>query len=204
MNKPIKASTRAFHESKRMVEREVKRWRFYLVLGLLIAWFIILFTFGPTKIIASLGVNNSYVALFIIAATGGVSVFSGYIYFSFLGTLAATGLNPFLLGLLGGVGVSIGDSLFYFLGKQGRYVIPVKIEKAIDNFRAWLNKKTRWSIPLFVFAYAAFTPFPNEFMTISVGLTGTRFRRLIIPLILGNIFITTIIALGIQYLANVL
>ncbi|MBR9703631.1 hypothetical protein GOV10_06325 [Candidatus Woesearchaeota archaeon] len=190
--------------SKDDVVRSVKKWRFYVVLALLVAWFVLIFTISPSTIVSWLGVHNSYLALFVIAATGGVSFISGYVYFSFLGSLAAAGLNPLWLGLLGGVGVSIGDSLFYFLGKQGRFVLPQRIEKALNRSRKWLNKKTRWSIPLFVFSYAAFTPFPNEFMTISVGLTGTRFRHMIFPLLLGNIFITIMIALGIRYLAGVL
>ena len=69
----------------------------------------------------------------------------------------------------------------------------------MDTFKRRLDRFHQLSVPLFVFLYAGFTPFPNEFMTISVGLAGTKYREIVVPLLLGNINITILTVLGVQY-----
>jgi len=49
-----------------------------------------------------------------------MSSITGVSYAATIVTLAAGGLNPLLLGLASGLGISIGDTIYYFLGRQGR------------------------------------------------------------------------------------
>jgi hypothetical protein len=175
--------------------RRIKRAMiFFGILFFLIAWALFLHFYGPAAIIDWIGVEQGYLIAFFIAAFGGVSTLTATSYFATIITLAAAGLDPLLLGIFGGLGVTIGDSLFFFAGRHGRVVMPEKGERYLKRFQDWLKKRPSWLIPVIVYVYAGFSPFPNEFMTVSVGLTGTRYRRIILPLLLGNITITVILA----------
>jgi len=168
----------------------------------IIAWTVILYLFGADWIVEWSG--NAYLALFLIAAIGGLHVFTAGTFFTTLFAFAAMGLNPFLLGILGGIGITIGDSLFFFFGRHGRAVVPARIERLMEKMRKKLERFHTNTIPLFVFLYAGFTPFPNEFATITVGLAGAKYQQIVIPLLAGNIILTTLTCLGVQIIAGMI
>ncbi|MBR9693040.1 hypothetical protein GOV07_03875 [Candidatus Woesearchaeota archaeon] len=167
---------------------------FFLIISFLVLWALVLGIVGPTAIVELLGIHQGYLVVFLVAAFGGISSLTATSYFATIITLAAGGLDPVLLGILGGAGVTIGDSLFFFAGRHGRNVLPDEWYASLERFGKWLRKQPSWIIPAVVYVYAAFTPFPNEFVTVSVGLCGTRYRRIVLPLLLGNITITILIA----------
>lgn len=176
------------------MDRRQRRFVFFVLLGFLLLWGLLLHYIGPSAIVSWIGADHGYLVVFLVAAFGGVSSLTAPSYFTTIVTMAAGGLDPILLGVLGGIGVTIGDSLFFFFGRNGRVILPDRWQRRLDRFGQWLKRGPRWAIPLAMFLYAALTPFPNEFMTISIGLTGTRYRRIILPLLLGNITITIAIA----------
>lgn len=178
--------------------------KFVLVAFLLAFLFVIVVLDLPAQLVEVIGAENAYLIVFLIAALGGVSTLTSASYFSTVIAFGTAGLNPFLLGLVGGLGVTIGDSLFFLFGSNGRVVLSERVEKFITALKKRLDRFNKWSVPLFVYLYAGFTPFPNEFMTVSVGLTGAKYREIIIPLVLGNITVTTITVLGAQYAAGLL
>lgn len=167
---------------------------FLLILLFLVGWGIFLFFVGPVTIVNWIGVEQGYLVAFLVAAFGGVSALTATSYFTTIITLALGGLNPLLLGLLGGLGVTIGDTIFFFLGINGRFLLLEFWEKRVEAFSAWLKRRPGWFVPLLIYLYAGFSPFPNEFMTISAGLAGVRYRRILPPLLLGNITITILLA----------
>lgn len=181
-----------------------RREKFFGMLAVLVTLFLAVFFKLPEELITAIGVENAYFVVFLIAALGGVSSFTAASYFSTIVAFAAAGLNPILLGIVGGIGVSIGDSLFFLFGQHGRVVLSQHVEHVMDMIKRKLNRFHQFAVPLFVFFYAGFTPFPNEFMTISVGLTGTKYREIVIPLVLGNVNITILTVLGVQYATGLL
>ncbi len=99
--------------------------RYFIFAGILIfiiAWILILNSISPDSIVAKIGVGNSYIILFLISAIGGVSSISASSYYLAVSVFASGGLNPVFLGLVGGVGVTIGDSLFFYLGKKAEKI----------------------------------------------------------------------------------
>lgn len=166
----------------------------------IITFFLLLVIFQvPDMIVEKFGEDHAYLALFLIAAFGGVSVFTSASYFGTVIAFASAGLNPWLLGLAGGAGVTIGDSLFFLFGNHSRVIVSKNVDKVMDHVRSKLERFNKWSVPIFVYLYAAFSPLPNEFMTISVGLSGAKYRIVGPPLLLGNITITIITAFIIYY-----
>ncbi len=172
----------------------------FLVFGLLIlfviVWSVTLAIIGPETIVDFIGVENGYIAAFIIATLGGVSTITASSYFFTVITLAGGGANPYILGFVAGTGITIGDSLFYYLGLRGRDVANKKVHKWTDKFSKWLEKRPRWLVPIIVFIYTAFTPLPNDILTVSLGLSSYPYKYLIIPMWAGNIIITILTALG--------
>ena len=160
-------------------------------LALIIVLFIILVQIGaPQAIVDTLGEENAYLAIFLIGALGGVSTFTSATYFAVVASFASTQLNIYAIAIAGGLGSAIGDTLVYYLGREGRAVTNKKATAYIQRVRERLEQTNPLYIPLIVFCYAAFTPLPNEFMTIPTGLSGISYKWVLPALILGNITIT--------------
>jgi uncharacterized membrane protein YdjX (TVP38/TMEM64 family) len=115
-------------------------------------------------------------------------------YYPTVITLAAGGLNPFLLGLIAGAGMTVGNSLYFYLGLKGRGIMSERLEKRAERLLEWINKRPRWLVQILIFLYVGFTPFPNNLLTASGGVTNYPFKRMIIPLFLGNVVLTFSIA----------
>jgi membrane protein YqaA with SNARE-associated domain len=170
---------------------------FGFLLLFIIVWSITLAIIGPDTIVDVIGIENAYITAFIIATLGGVSTITAPSYFLTIITLAGGGANPYILGIVAGTGITIGDSLFYYLGYSGRHIAKKKANKWIQKFSKWLSEKPKWLMPIIIFIYAAFTPLPNDILTISLGLMCCYpYKYVIIPLWAGNITITILTALG--------
>jgi membrane protein DedA with SNARE-associated domain len=165
------------------------------------AWSIFLHTHGITAIVESVGVKNGYIILFLVALLGGVSSLGAVAYITALLTLSAGGLDPFYLALASGLGVSVGDTIYFFLGKKGLRTLILRQEKRTPALRkflhavtSWLDKKPEGITFGGIFILAAFTPTPNDLIAIAFGLAGRRYLTTISALVLGNIVHTYLIA----------
>ena len=170
---------------------EKKKFLKYLPRIILILLFVSLSFFlyvysSPEKIVNLIGVDNAYVLIFILAFIGGLTTFSGVPYHLVLITLATGGLNPLLLGLATAFGVMLGDSTSYYIGYQGRIIIPDRLQKILQQVR-YFGLKYPKILPLFFFLYGSLVPFSNDFIVISMGLSRYPFWRVMIPLGLGNL-----------------
>lgn len=163
-----------------------------------IAWSILLANYSPNyspnKIIERVGIENSYVITFFVAFLGGSSILIPFPYYLFIITFGAGGLNPFLLGLIGGLGLAAGDSITYFIGYQGKEVLPTRLQKVFDKICFFCSRKS-WLMPFFLFIYGAMIPIPNDVIILPLGLGRYGYWKMAIPLTLGNIVYTTSLAL---------
>ncbi len=167
---------------------------FLIVLIFIIFWSLLMLIVGPDEIVDRIGVKNGYILVFLAAAFGGASTISSASFYATIFTLASGGLNPIALGIIAGLGVTIGDSLFFYFGKKGRDIAPERIQARIDELTHWLKERKDPQIQIFAYAYAGFVPLPNEVLTISISLSGYQFRKIILPILLGNITLMSIIA----------
>lgn len=150
---------------------------------------------GPKSIIQDLGITNSYAIGFVMGILGGSSIFFSAILYVLVFVIVKGGLDPILLGIIVGFGITIGDSLFYFLGSHGRKIAQGKFKVRLDNFEIWLGKQSLISVIVIVFVYVAFTPFPNSLMMISTGLANYRYRLIFPITLVGNIFFITFVGM---------
>ena len=153
---------------------------------------------SPEKLIGWIGVQNSYLLIFILAFIGGLSTFSGVPYHLVLITLASGGANPLLLGTVTAVGVMIGDSTSYLLGYEGSEIIPARVQSIMEKIFAF-GQKHPTALPVFFFLYGALTPFSNDFLVIPAGLAKYPFKKIMIPLALGNMVFNILLAYSGSY-----
>ena len=154
--------------------------------GTFLSFSTIFYFLQPETIISYVGVENAYVFMAILAFIGGVSTFSGVPYQLVLVSLASGGLNPWLLGLVTGISVMIGDSTSYFVGKKSRDLISAETFQRFE-FIERLYARYPKSMPAIFLAYGSLCPLPNDVLTIPLGILGYPFWRMIIPLAIGNI-----------------
>lgn len=161
-----------------------------------VIWGLLIYFFGSERIVEMIGIKNGYLIMFLIALFGGVSSFTGATYPATIFTLASGGLDPLLLALTSAAGVSVGDTFYFVLARKGSYVLKKegKINQYVTKLRHWLDGKAKVLIGIVVYAYAAFTPLPNDILCVAMGLTRQSYLLIITALVLGNFTLTLIIA----------
>jgi len=168
-------------------EQQMKPWLKFSLLALFIFfWIILLSIIEPAKIAESLPVHNVYIAVFLLAAITGGSMFTAASGYAVIISLAAT-MPPWALALVAGFGTSIGDLVFFYLGRHASKVLSKKNQARIKKVANYLEKKPLIYKQIVVFLYAAFVPIPNDFLTLFLGAVHEKVKRITIPLVLGNI-----------------
>lgn len=176
-----------------MIEEEKTKngqWRLYLpFLGVVLGFLVvsIFFTFiSPEEAIASMGVQNSYAFLFLLAFFSGLLAFSGIPYHWVLIAFAVGGLDPISLGISAATGVILGDSTSYLVGYYGHHVVPEGLRGSIKRLSSFMYRHPRL-VPAFFFVYGSVAPFSNDLVGITMGIARYPFWRVMLPLGLGNL-----------------
>lgn len=180
----------------------------FILVSIILLWSVLLYYFPPTEIIDAIGIQNGYILTFFAALLGGTSVLFPFPYYLVVFTLGAGGLNPFLLGIFSGIGLMVGDSTSYLFGYSGREIITGKLAITFNKIHDWTLQKPKWVMPSLLFTYGAFIPVPNDIIVIPLGLARYPFIKVVIPLVLGNIVFSTIIAFsglyGLEWILNLI
>jgi membrane protein DedA with SNARE-associated domain len=112
-------------------------------------------------------------------------------------TFATGGSNPLLLGLMGGLGLTIGDGIYFLTGRQSQALFTPRIDEWSTHISQRITKLPTAFIPIGVFIYAAFTPLPNDILMITLALTDVTYSHVLVPLVLGNITLITALSIGV-------
>ena len=167
-----------------------------LVAGLLIliSVSLVFYLVDAEAIIDLIGIQNSYLVLFFIALVGGVSVFTTTSYLAFLYLFVTSGLSFWILGLLAGIAIFIGDLVFFLVGKQAGKLLDNENNQTAARLRDWISSRSLRSVQWFTYLYAGFTPLPNDVLTASLGASKFTLKQLYIPLLIGSIQLQIITA----------
>ena len=87
--------------------------------------------------------------------------------------------------------------LFFLLGRSGRDALFGKPKILAEKLSHWLQSHPSWYAQIVAFVYAGLTPLPNDILTVSLGLAGYKYRIMVIPVLLGNIFLTSLVAFSV-------
>ncbi len=165
---------------------------------IIVGWVVLIFFSSPDSLINWIGVENGYLLVGLFALISGLSLFGTAPYHLVLAALAAGGLDPILLALAAVIGLAIGDSTSYFLGYEGRAIIPQKAEKVVERISYFLKLHDK-HLSVYIFLYGALIPFSNDFIGVTLGLVRYNFLRAMIPLMLGTFIFNCAVALGSPY-----
>jgi membrane protein YqaA with SNARE-associated domain len=173
------------------------RKRYITLLSLIffvIGWSILLAYISPTEIVSAIGTQNSLLIAFLVSALGGVSTITSANFYATVIALASGGTNPIALGVVAGAGITVGDSLFYYLGTRGHDLLSGQALAYANRISRWINDQHEHIVQVFAYLYTGVTPLPNDVLTVSLGLAEYSYKRLLPALLLGNITLTIIIA----------
>lgn len=170
-----------------------KRVQALVSLSLFIVVSIALASTSSENLIEIVGSDNAFIIMFVLGMVGGLTTFTGIPYHLVLMNFAAGGVNPVLLGTTTALGVMLGDSVMFVIGRRVRAVIPDTIGRFVAKIDAFFKKHPRFLTPMLV-AYGAFSPFSNDFIVASLSMTNRTYAQIIAPLTLGNIIYNIMIA----------
>lgn len=170
----------------------------YFTLGAILVFLIFvtaLFLYiEPDELVGWIGVKNTYLVAFLIAAAGGISMFTSATFFTVIATFAAGGANTILLGIAGGLGIFISDSIFFYLAAIGREALSEKWQSRVEAIAKRAEAYPLWLILLCVYLYLGFSPLPNDILMIALVAAGFRYRTVAPVILAGSITIATMVA----------
>ncbi|RDV39128.1 hypothetical protein DV096_00720 [Bradymonadaceae bacterium TMQ3] len=168
-------------------ERTRKQVAIFLVaLLLVVGWtFFFLYT-EPEAVIEWMGVENSYLVGFLISVFGALGSVTPFSTYPAVYAMATTEVNLIILIPLVAVGLTVGDALFFYFGVTAQSVMPQWLENWMERVWLWLQTKPELFLQIFIFLYVGFSPFANNLLTAPLAMAGYRFRKIVVPLTLGN------------------
>lgn len=164
-----------------------------LLLLFIVGWSVFLIYYPPDEIVEFLGITNTYLAIFMLAAIGGVSAFTSTSFYAALVTISLGGANPIFLALFASVGLTLGDIVFYTIGKKGKNCVAPNYGKYIDRSLRLVEKVSDTTIMLLIFFYSL-TPLPSDILAIALAIIGFPLKKMVPPLIVGNFALTLMLA----------
>jgi len=114
---------------------------------------------------------------------------------AFVPVFLASGLEFWPVTLAIAFGVTLGDTIGYFIGRAGFAVLSNKKGGYMDKIKEWRKKHPK--MPLVVlFIYTLIIPAPNELIVIPLALVGYRLVHILPILLVGNFIFNTVLASG--------
>lgn len=169
-----------------------KHTRFLILLPFL-AFMGMFYFFSPQDIVNAVGVENSYMFMFLVALLWGLSFFSGVPYPAVLITLALWGVDATLLGIAAALWVVMWDSSSYVIGKKSEMVLWTESQYVLWKLFTLYDRFPKY-LPALFFLYGVFVPLPNDLITLSAGVKGYSFWKTVLPLGLWNVIFCITIA----------
>lgn len=153
------------------------------------------------QLILNLVEEYGYLGAFIGSLLGNITVALPTPY-AFMIAALGVNLNPFILGLVSGLGSTIGELVSYLAGRAGRRMINPRQKERLDRVKALIDRYGPWVIVLF-----AVTPLPDDLLLVPLGLMSYDFRTLAVSVWLGKTMLTLFLAYagyyGFIYMGNI-
>ncbi len=136
-----------------------------------------------------------YVGIFMVSILGTSSILFPLPLDILIFTVSAF-FNPWILGIVSGVGSSIGEMTSYFVAFAGAKIVEMtdKKHKSYEKAVRYFDKYGFWIIPVF-----AFTPLPMDVVGLAAGGMKYDYRRFFLGVLIGKIPRMLIISLAGYY-----
>jgi len=134
-----------------------------------------------------------YFGAMMISIVGNLTIFIPVPFAVFIYAFGAV-LDPILLGLVTGIGSTIGEFSSYLVGRGGRKLIEDKYGRRLESARALVE---RFGMPaIFLFALL---PIPDDLILIPMGMMKYSIRKAFAAMFLGKLGMGLVIAYAGRY-----
>lgn len=165
--------------------------RAILIIALLLSGWALFFHYYPvSELVNDIGIQNTYVVAFLLAVIGGFSSITGTSVYAALVALAHGGVNPLALGLVGGLGLFISDTIFYFVAVKMKDIITHitdRWERVFRRIWKFVYRMPPVVVYIAVFLYTLFSPLPNDIVLAVLAISNYTYRRFWPFLLLGDV-----------------
>jgi len=124
----------------------------------------------------SLVSTYGYIGAFAISLFGNFTIFFPVPFTLTIYAFGST-LNPLYLGLVCGIGSTIGEFSAYLIGRGGRKVLDERYEKRLDTAKILIQEYGM--LVIFVFALL---PLPDDLILIPLGILKYSIRKAMIAM----------------------
>lgn len=142
---------------------------------------------------ADLVTNYGYAGAFLISIFGNFTIFFPVPFTITIYAFGAT-LNPLLLGLVCGIGSTIGEFSAYLVGVGGRKVIEGRFEERLESAKRLIERYGATIIFIF-----ALLPLPDDIILIPLGVLRYDLKKALGAMFLGKTIMLTIVAYAGRY-----
>jgi membrane protein YqaA with SNARE-associated domain len=137
---------------------------------------------------ADLVSQYGYAGAFLISIFGNFTIFFPVPFTITIYAFGAT-LNPLLLGIVCGIGSTIGEASAYLVGMGGRKVIEGRYEERLESAKRLIQRYGAAIIFLF-----ALLPLPDDVILIPLGVLRYDLKKALTAAFLGKVTMCTIVA----------
>lgn len=155
-----------------------------------------------TEAWTALALKYGYWGAFLSALVGSVTVVIVFPYTLVVFFLATQGLDPLRLGLLMGLGATIGQLSGYLIGLGGSRFFQRKKPETFDALERIVHARP-WMIQWLLFLFAV-TPLPDDLLFIPLGMLRYGWVRITIPTLIGKSISGLIVTYSTFFLAGAL
>ena len=142
---------------------------------------------------ADLITNYGYAGAFLISIFGNFTIFFPVPFTITIYAFGAT-LNPLLLGLVCGIGSTIGEASAYLVGMGGRKVIEGRFEERLESAKRLIQHYGATIIFIF-----ALLPLPDDIILIPLGVLRYDLKKALGAMFLGKTIMLTFVAYAGRY-----
>ncbi len=164
-----------------------RRTVFVLLLLFMLGLIALYVFYSPRELIIRLGVRNSFIIAFFISIAGAFTSLTKFSAYPMIIALVGGGLNFFLVGLIAGLGLAIGDILFFLFGHSARDFAGHRYKQKLDKILQRLQRLNSLSVQILIFLYISCTPLPNNLLSGSLAFIKYPFKNVVVPLVLGDV-----------------
>ena len=125
-----------------------------------------------------------YLGLFIVEILGSATIIFPAPAFAINFILGGTpGFNPWLVGIVAGVGATIGEVTGYGVGMGGRELMEKKYGKWLKMTKKWMENHGDF---LIIVIFAA-PPLPHDVVGMIAGAVNYSFKKFMLATLIGKI-----------------
>lgn len=181
---------------------KIKGEEMFLIITLLIIFFLVaVFYLSPSFhqktdrfsiALKDLALSKGLLGAFMVTFLSNSVIFITIPYSTIIFILGGMGLNPLVIGLISGLGAVLGETISYLIGWGGSKIFAKKYERRFSRINKLLRRRPKLT-PILIYFLGA-TPIPDDILLVPLGVIHYPYLKIIIPLTLGKITYTTMMA----------